>query len=485
MSSTWFSRLDEKSKDRARTEIADIQKIIKEMRAELKKPITVFPAHTVQPSMRVIFKDTSVVQINDVNEAAITHTGSKEDKADVDTILVDNVVPLSGLNMQLKRVHDEACKTVDKGQRWSLFQTQCMIKGKACKLMIDGGSCTNGISKAMVASLGLSTWRIPDPKHLEWLNSCGMLKVTHKVRVPFTVGDYVDVVECDVLPLEVCGLLLGRPWQYDRNVTHAGRANTYSFVHDGKQQTLKPMKDDQIKSDVELVVHKERLSTANRPRLATLQHEANAAQCSIVDIASAIPVDDKPVVLVSDKPVEVQPLSDERKDVAACVTIPVCVDTGVQTDDICVDHVPVHEVLRGDKRSFVSTPVRRFVGAAVRMHKGKDGHVRQLCGPGITHLLQGSAKQVHVQKQRAPAKVDKKKVVAPMPRRVWRRKSPTTEPSRVDQEGGCGVVGTRDLKMAKTRDAFVDITPPFPADPHALRTTLFEGGRMIRARRRR
>ena len=61
------------------------------------------------------------------------------------------------------------------------------------------------------------------------------LKVTHKVRVPFTVGDYVDEVECDVLPLEVCGLLLGHPWQYDRNVTHAGRANIYSFMHGGKQ----------------------------------------------------------------------------------------------------------------------------------------------------------------------------------------------------------------------------------------------------------
>jgi hypothetical protein len=34
-------------------------------------------------------------------------------------------------------------------------------------------------------------------------------------------------------------------------------------------------------------------------------------------------VDDKPVVLVSDKPVEVKPLIDEKKD------IPVCVDTGV------------------------------------------------------------------------------------------------------------------------------------------------------------
>ena len=280
MASTWFSRLDENSKERARAEIADIQKIIKEMRAELEKPITVFLVHTMQHSAKVISKDTCVMKIGDVNdenEATTTHTGSKEDKADVDTILVDDVVPLSGLNMQLKRVHDEACKIVEKGQPWSLFQTQCMIKGKACKLMIDGGSCTNGISKAMVASLGLSTWRIAEPKHLEWLNSCGMLKVTHKVRVPFTVDDYVDVVECDVLPLEVCGLLLGRPWQYDRNVTHAGRANTYSFVHDGKHQTLQPMKDDQIKSNVELVVYKERFHKAKPPSLAKLQHEEHDA----------------------------------------------------------------------------------------------------------------------------------------------------------------------------------------------------------------
>ena len=36
--------------------------------------------------------------------------------------------------------------------------------------------------------------------------------------------------------------------------------------------------------------------------------------------------------------------------------------------------------------------------------------------------------------------------------------------------------GKRDLKMAKTRDAFVDITLPFLVDPHALGTTLLGGG---------
>jgi hypothetical protein len=156
-------------------------------------------------------------------------------KVDVGKAVMKEVEPLSGLNMQLKRVRDETCEIVDKGQRWSLFQTQCMVKGKACKLMIDSGSYCNGIGKSVVEALGLSTWRLPEPRHVEWVNSCGTLKITHKVRVPFIVDDYVDEVECDVLPLEVCGLLLGRPWQYDRNAMHAGRANTYSFMHDGKQ----------------------------------------------------------------------------------------------------------------------------------------------------------------------------------------------------------------------------------------------------------
>jgi hypothetical protein len=37
---------------------------------------------------------------------------------------------------------------------------------------------------------------------------------------------------------------------------------THCLLHDGKQHILKPMKDDQIKSDVVLVVHKEKLHKA-------------------------------------------------------------------------------------------------------------------------------------------------------------------------------------------------------------------------------
>jgi hypothetical protein len=111
-----------------------------------------------------------------------------------------------------------------------------------------------------------------------------------------------------------------------------------------------------------------------------------------------MPVDDKPVVLVGDKPVEVKPLLDERKNIAACSIV--CVNKGVQTDAPCVDHVSVQMPQRVEDHSFVRTPVRRFVGAAVCMHIGNDGRVRQLCGPGITHVLPSRVKQVHVQQRK-------------------------------------------------------------------------------------
>jgi hypothetical protein len=47
------------------------------------------------------------------------------------------------------------------------------------------------------------------------------------------------------------------------------------------------------------------------------------------------------------------------------------------------------------------------------MHTCKDGCVCQLCGPGITHLLLGRAKQVHVQQRKVLARVEKKKVESP------------------------------------------------------------------------
>jgi hypothetical protein len=111
--------------------------------------------------------------VKQASQATTTIVPPTDTKADVGKAVMEVAEPLSGLNMQLKRVYDEACITIDKGQHWSLFQTRCMVKGKACKLMVDGGSYCNDISKAVVSTLGLLTWRIPESKHVAWLTLLG------------------------------------------------------------------------------------------------------------------------------------------------------------------------------------------------------------------------------------------------------------------------------------------------------------------------
>jgi len=55
------------------------------------------------------------------------------------------------------------------------------------------------------------------------------------VNIAFCIGKYVDEVVCDVVPMKASHLLLGRPWQYDRKVTHDGLANKYSSCLRGKR----------------------------------------------------------------------------------------------------------------------------------------------------------------------------------------------------------------------------------------------------------
>ena len=49
-------------------------------------------------------------------------------------------------------------------------------------------------------------------RHIQWLNDGEKIKVTQSVRVLFSIGAYSDFVDCDVIPMEACSLLLGRPW---------------------------------------------------------------------------------------------------------------------------------------------------------------------------------------------------------------------------------------------------------------------------------
>jgi hypothetical protein len=84
------------------------------------------------------------------------------------------------------------------------------------RIIIDGGSCSNLASLEMVEKLSITTRPHPRPYYIQWFNNSGKVKVTNSVHVHFSITAYDDYVECDVVPMQACALLLGRPWKFDR-----------------------------------------------------------------------------------------------------------------------------------------------------------------------------------------------------------------------------------------------------------------------------
>ncbi|XP_074292786.1 uncharacterized protein LOC141619668 [Silene latifolia] len=98
----------------------------------------------------------------------------------------------------------------------------------------------------MVNKLNLVTQDHPNPYKLRWLNKGAKVKVDKQCLVPFSIGNvYKDKVMCDVVPMDACHLLLGRPWEFDRNTTYPGKENVYNFKHEGKKVTLTPLPPNQ------------------------------------------------------------------------------------------------------------------------------------------------------------------------------------------------------------------------------------------------
>jgi hypothetical protein len=53
-----------------------------------------------------------------------------------------------------------------------------------------------------------------------------------KLRFPIT-ANYIDEVELDIIPLDICGILLGRPYLYDRRAIFHLHENKYHLFKNG------------------------------------------------------------------------------------------------------------------------------------------------------------------------------------------------------------------------------------------------------------
>ena len=153
---------------------------------------------------------------------------------------IERTKPLESGLLMVRRQLGQVPKELAPSQRQNLFHGGCLINDKKCPFIIDSGNCVNMASPRVVDKFGLKT--IPHAKayKLSWLKE-EEIKVTKQVLINFSIGNFRDVVLCDIVPMEANHILLGRPWQFDRKVVYDGHANTYVFFSLGKKFIILPL----------------------------------------------------------------------------------------------------------------------------------------------------------------------------------------------------------------------------------------------------
>ena len=131
------------------------------------------------------------------------------------------------INIVVQRV---LLSSKEDGQRNNLFMSHCSVNNKVSDLIMDNGSCENLVSQKLVDYLKLPTEPLDTPYSLGWVKKGPQVQVTQTCKVSISIGKhYKEDVICDVLDMNTCHVLLGRPWQYDNDVMYKGRDNIMIF----------------------------------------------------------------------------------------------------------------------------------------------------------------------------------------------------------------------------------------------------------------
>lgn len=125
-------------------------------------------------------------------------------------------------------------ETQNERERIELFHIRIITKNNKVDTLFDSGSQANFISKDTVKKLNLETIPHPKPYTLGWVCDNAKLQVTRKCILVFSINaNFIDEVELNVIPLDICGIVLGSPYLYDRKYIFHHHENKYHFFKDG------------------------------------------------------------------------------------------------------------------------------------------------------------------------------------------------------------------------------------------------------------
>ncbi|CAO2820911.1 unnamed protein product [Amaranthus hypochondriacus] len=162
-----------------------------------------------------------------MDEEEKTYNFVANEVEDLEDDYEEEIQPEDEYNMMVVRKVLFSEPQADLKQRHNLFHTRCKIGEKTCNVIVDSGAQTDVISSEVVSKLKLATRDHEEPYKLNWLNDSTGIRVRKQALVSYSIGGFEDERWCDVIPMDACHLLLGRPWQFDHNSEHRGKSNEY------------------------------------------------------------------------------------------------------------------------------------------------------------------------------------------------------------------------------------------------------------------
>ncbi|XP_020262299.1 uncharacterized protein LOC109838254 [Asparagus officinalis] len=139
-------------------------------------------------------------------------------------------------NNSLNLMAGKQAMAENEDPREQLFVLKLQVKTSLIDIIVDLGSQKNLISETLVRKLGLKTVKHPKPYPLGWIQKEAGLSVINQCTFRFVLHEsYIDDVTCDIVPLDVCQVILGNPYLWNRYAVYDRWAQKYRFIKDGEQ----------------------------------------------------------------------------------------------------------------------------------------------------------------------------------------------------------------------------------------------------------
>jgi hypothetical protein len=129
---------------------------------------------------------------------------------------------------------------IDERKRNELFHIRIVSKHTKIDTLFDLGSQVKLIFEALVKKMGLVMKPHPKPYPLGCVCDKEKINVSKQCTLRFSIAsNLIDEVDLDVVPLDICGILLGSPYLYDRKKVFFHHEKKYHLTKGGVEYIVR------------------------------------------------------------------------------------------------------------------------------------------------------------------------------------------------------------------------------------------------------